>query len=292
MSQWKGKSKGTSAGYKIFVFLIRATGLSGAYFLLRFVSLYYFFFSSQTSKPILEFYTTKLHFNRKKALLSLYKNYTLLGQSLIDKVALLSGTKTNFTFDFDGEENLHEMTRRKKGGLLLSGHLGNWEAAGHLLKRLNTIVNIVMYDGEDAQIKDYLSQVTGKKSFNIIYVKKDLSHIYEISNVLAANEIVCIHADRFLPGNKTVTADFFNQPARFPEGPFLLALKLKVPVVYVYAFKESKTHYHFYSTGIKNFDSRSGDSVQSIVSDYASSLERMTLKYPTQWFNYYNFWQL
>jgi len=240
---------------------------------------------------VLDFYKNKLHLSKSKALLNLYKNYNLLGQSLIDKVALLSGLKTNFTLNFDGEENLHEMISRGKGGLLMSGHLGNWEAAGHLLKRLNTTVNIVMYDGEDEHIKQYMNQVTGKKTFNIIYVKKDLSHIYEISSVLAANEIVCIHADRFLPGNKTISSQFFGEQAQFPEGPFLLALKLKVPVTYVYAFKESKSHYHFFSTAIKNFDSRAGDSVQTVVNDYASHLELMTRKYPTQWFNYYNFWQ-
>jgi predicted LPLAT superfamily acyltransferase len=291
MSQWKGKSKGTSAGYKIFVFLIRSTGLTGAYFLLKFVAVYYYLFSAQTSKPILNFYINKLHYTKKKASISLYKNYILLGQSLIDKMALLSGIPLNFTFNFDGEENLHEMIRRQNGGLLLSGHLGNWEAAGHLLKRLNSTVNIVMYDGEDEQIKEYMNKVAGNKSFNIIYVKKDLSHIYEISSRLAANEIVCMHADRFLEGNKTVSVDFFNQTARLPEGPFLLSLKLNVPVAYVYAFKESKNHYHFYSTEIKNFSSRNGDTVASIAKDYANSLEKMTMMYPTQWFNYYNFWQ-
>lgn len=292
MPQWEGKSKGSSAGYKIFVFLIKSFGLSGAYLLLRFVTLYYFFFSPSTSKPILSFYRNKLHYSKLKALSTLYRNYYKLGQTLIDKVALMSGTVTNFTFDFDGEENLRKMISLQKGGLLLSGHLGNWEAAGHLLKRLNTKINIVMYDGEEANIKQYMDQVTGEKTFNIIYVKNDLSHIYKISQALASNEIVCMHADRYLPGNKTISTQFFGQAAKFPEGPFLLASKLRVPVVYVYAFKETASHYHFYSTEIKNFDSQKGDTIQSILDDYAGSLEKMASKYPEQWFNYYNFWQL
>lgn len=44
MSQWQGKSKGTSAGYRIFVFLIRTTGKKGAYLLLFPVVFYYFLF--------------------------------------------------------------------------------------------------------------------------------------------------------------------------------------------------------------------------------------------------------
>jgi predicted LPLAT superfamily acyltransferase len=291
MSRWKGKSKGTSAGYKFFVFLIKTTGLQGTYIFLRFVTFYYFFFSPSTSRHILDLYRNILKFNKIKSWAGLYRNYNNLGQTLIDKVAIMSGIPTNFTFHFDGEEHLHAMIAGKKGGLLLSGHLGNWDAAGHLLKRLNTRIHIVMYDGEDIQIKQYMDEVTGPKTFNIILVKNDLSHIYKITEALASNEVVCMHADRFLPGNKTITTDFFGLPARFPEGPFLLALKLKAPVAIVYAFKEGNKHYHLYSTPVKTYDSHHGDSMKGIVSEFASSMEQMTRKYPEQWFNYYNFWQ-
>jgi predicted LPLAT superfamily acyltransferase len=204
----------------------------------------------------------------------------------------MAGLKTSFTFEFEGEEHLRTMLSNNTGGLLLSGHLGNWEAAGHLLKRLETRVNIVMYDGEDAAIKNYLDEVTGPKNFSIITVSNDLSHIYKINEALMNNEMVCIHADRFLPGNKTTIAEFFGRPAQLPEGPFLLALKLKAPVAFVYAFKEGSSHYHLYSTPVKNYSTSGGDSVKSIAAEYTKSMEAMTLKYPYQWFNYYNFWEI
>jgi predicted LPLAT superfamily acyltransferase len=291
MARWQGKSKGTSAGYRFFVFLIHTTGLGTAYFILRFVTLYYWFFSPSSSRPILTLYRNILKFNPLKARISLYRNYFNLGQSLIDKVAIMSGAGNDFTFEFDGEEHLRNMIAGKKGGLLLSGHLGNWEAAGHLLKRLNTTIHIVMYDGEDAQIKKYMDQVTGQKTFNIILVKDDLSHIYKITEALNRNEVVCMHADRYRPGNKTITTNFFGIPAPFPEGPFLLALKLKAPVAIVYAFKETRRHYHLYSSPVKYYDSHKGNTMQEIASEYAQSMEAMTRKYPEQWFNYYKFWE-
>ena len=291
MARWQGKSKGTSAGYRFFVFLIRTAGLGIAYFILRFVALYYWLFSPSTSRHILILYRNIFKFNPVKAWFALYRNYYLLGQSLIDKIAIMTGAGDKFTFEFDGEEHLRSMIAGNKGGLLLSGHLGNWEAAGHLLKRLNTTIHIVMYDGEDAQIKKYMDTVTGKKTFHIIPVKNDLSHIYKITEALSRNEVVCMHADRYLPGNKTIRAGFFGKPANFPEGPFLLALKLNAPVAIVYAFREGKRHYHLYSSPVKHYDSHKGDTMQAIVTEYAGSMETMTRKYPTQWFNYYNFWE-
>jgi len=172
--QWQGKSKANTTGYKIFVFLLEKFGVQTAYLLLYFVSFYYFLFSYKTSKPILYFYQKRLGLSKLKSIRYLYKNYFTLGQTLIDKVALLAQVKTNFTYDFDGRNHLEEMVKNGKGGMLLSAHVGNWEAAGQMLEHIHTKINIVMYDGEDENIKKYLDSVTGERSFKIIYVKNDL----------------------------------------------------------------------------------------------------------------------
>lgn len=288
--QWQGKSKANTTGYKIFVFLLEKFGVQAAYSLLYFVSFYYFLFSHKTSKPILYFYQKRLGFSKLKSVRYLYKNYFTLGQTLIDKVALLAQIKTSFTYEFDGKHHLEEIVKRGKGGMLISAHVGNWEAAGQMLEHINAKVNIVMYDGEDENIKKYLDSVTGERSFKIIYVKNDLSHIFQIKNALAANEIVCIHADRFLPGNKTISTDFLGEQAQFPYGPFLLSLKMDAPSVFVFAFKETDEHYHFYSSPLHYYSKSNGDTEQTVLSDFKTDLENKIKQYPTQWFNYFDFY--
>jgi predicted LPLAT superfamily acyltransferase len=253
MSSWEGKSKGNKTGYQIFLWVLKRFGVLPAYFLLRFVVLYYFLFSWRSSRQIYSLYHQRLGYGRMASLFKIYRNYYLLGQSIIDKVVVMSGIKNNFTYNFDGEENLKDIVSFKKGGVLLSAHIGNWDIAGHLFKRLNTPIHIVMFDGEQEKIKEWLASVTGK-SINIIIIKNDLSHIYRISEVLKNNELVCMHADRFLEGNKTFSADFLGGKARFPMGPFVLASTFKVPVSYVFAVKESNLHYHFFASSIKNYD--------------------------------------
>ena len=109
-------------------------------------------------------------------------------------------------------------------------------------------INIVIFDGEYQKIKDYLDSVTGKPPVKVIVIKNDLSHIYAISEALKNNELVCMHADRFVEGSKTISCNFFGEPARFPAGPFVLAATFKVPVSFVFAFKETSTHYHFFAS--------------------------------------------
>ncbi|GAA4371181.1 lipid A biosynthesis acyltransferase [Hymenobacter saemangeumensis] len=288
--EWQGKSKANVTGYKIFGFFINTFGVRAAYFLLLFVASYYFLFSWKSSAPMLRFYQERLKFSLLKALGLLYVNYFRFGQTLIDKFAILAGASDGFTFHFDGEQHLREMVSLGRGGILLSAHAGNWEVAGQMLHHLNTPVNVVMYDGEDENIKQYL-ETRADKRFKVIFIGNDLSHIFKINEALAANELICMHADRFLPGNKTLPLDFLGGPALFPEGPFLLSLRLRVPMVYVYAFKETATHYHLFSTPVKHFSPANQDTSRHIATDFVAHLEHMVQRYPEQWFNYYDFWK-
>ncbi|MEO5889918.1 MAG: lysophospholipid acyltransferase family protein [Ferruginibacter sp.] len=204
----------------------------------------------------------------------------------------MSGIKNNFTFNFDGEENLRKITEQQKGGILLSAHIGNWDIAGHLLKRLETKINIVIFDGEYKKIKEYLDSVTGRPSVKVIVIKNDLSHIYAINDAFKNNELVCMHADRFIEGNKILVADLCGEQARFPMGPFLLASKFKVPVSFVFAVKESNLHYHFFASEVKDYGQLPKEmAMQEMLNDFAGEMEKKVKEYPAQWFNYYNFWE-
>ncbi|MEE6187329.1 lipid A biosynthesis acyltransferase [Niabella digestorum] len=291
MAAWEGKSKGNKLGYGIFIALLKYAGVLPAYILLVFVAGYYYLFSWKSSRAIWYYFRKRLNFSFFKSLLKLYSNYYWFGQAIIDRIVMMAGISNRFTFNFDGEAHLHEMVRRGKGGLLLSAHIGNWEIAGHLLKRLQTKINIVMFDGEHEQLKQYLENTTGQRNANIIVIKNDLSHIYEIIEALNKSELVCMHSDRFLPGNKTFDAMFLGEKARFPQGPFLLASKLEVPVSFVFALKETLYHYHFFATKGVIYKNISGNTPQHILNAFTEAMTEKVKAYPSQWFNYYNFWR-
>ena len=290
MPSWQGKSKGNKLGYRIFIGVLRYGGIRPAYFLLVFVSVYYCLFSWNTARSMYRFFRYKIQYPRWRAIASVYRNIYIFGQTLIDKVVVMAGIPNRFSFDFDGEERLHAMVSSGKGGIMLSAHLGNWEVAGHLFTRLNTRINIVMFDGEHERIKSYLEGVTGGRNVNVIVLKDDLSHIYAINDALGKQELVCMHADRFLAGNKTAEKMFLGEPARFPVGPFLLASTFRVPVSFVFAFKETATHYHLYATDPKVYPGAKQGGLDQSMDDFVSVMEEKVRKYPLQWFNYYDFW--
>ncbi|MBN2275253.1 MAG: hypothetical protein JXR41_12260 [Bacteroidales bacterium] len=295
MTSWKGKTRGGLTGYKIFISVLKFSGLPLAYFLLRFVAFYFFVFSPKSFVPIFSFYRKRLYFGFLRSILFIYRNYFAFGQVLLDKVAAMAGFRTNFSFTYEGETYLREMVENGPGGLLISAHIGNFEMAGNMLERLKTPVNIIMFDAEHARIKDYLSSVTSR-NFNVIVIKEDNTHIYEINKAFREKQIICIHGDRFLQGSKTMTIDFLGGKALFPTGPFYLAMKYNVPVSFVFAMKEGKKHYHFYASPPKYYpqqglQQKRDQTIKTIIKDYIDLMEKTIRKYPSQWFNYYNFWQ-
>ncbi len=291
MSDWKGKSKGNKAGYGIFIGILKRMGVLPAYCLLVFVAAYYYLFSWKSSKAIWYYLRKRLGYSVPRSLVKLYSNYFWFGQAIIDRIVMMAGINNRFSFHFDGEEHLHEMVKGGKGGLLLSAHLGNWEIAGHLLTRLHTKINIVMFDGEQRQLKQYLENTTGQRNANIIVIKDDISHIYEIIEALNNNELVCMHSDRFLPGNKTESVRFLGEEAAFPQGPFALASRLNVPVSFVFALKESLFHYHFFATRGCAYKTRDNNQPLNILQNFVAALTEKVKAYPSQWYNYYDFWK-
>ncbi|MDH5474141.1 MAG: lipid A biosynthesis acyltransferase [Cyclobacteriaceae bacterium] len=285
---WKGKTRGGLLGYKIFVFVLNQLGLKAAYFLLRIVSTYFVFFVPKASKAIYRYYKDILRYSTYNSLKAVFSNYFIFGQTLIDKIAIMSGAVSDFSYDFDGEEHLHQLREGGKGGMLISAHLGNWDIAGFLLKRINIKINIVMFEAEHEKIKNYLETIVQNNTVTIIPIKGDMSHIILIKKALKNNEIICMHGDRFVKGSRVSKKSFMNKEAYFPTGVFSIAHKLNVPYTFVYCLKEKPNakHYKLSSTAIKYPE----DSPLDILDDYVKSLEEKINQFPNQWFNYFDFW--
>lgn len=288
MSKWDGKSKGTVLGYKIFVFLIQKAGVKAAYVLLYFVASYYFLFLKKSNKAISYYFKERLGYSWFKSKKMVFKSYYTFGQTIIDKISISAGMRNKYTYEFDGIETLKNLLAEKKGGVLISAHIGNFEIAEHFLGDIDIDfqINLVTTDLEHSAIKNYLESVTQKPTVKFIIIREDLSHIFEINAALSKNELVCFTGDRYFEGTKSLSKKILGEEANFPAGPFLIASRLKVPVVFVYVMKEPNLHYHLYAREaiVKHRDEK------GLLKAYIESVESMLIKYPLQWFNYFDFW--
>lgn len=294
--QWEGKSRGPLLGYKIFLLILRFTILRIAYFILYFVALYYFLFAS-SRKHIYFYFKNIHHLSGFKLHWSAYRNYYIFGQTLIDKFGTLSGLNKSFEITHEGIENLEDIAKRGTGAIFVSAHIGNWELAGNKLNRLNTRFNVLMYDNEREALKKFAEDKLKEKRLNIIPIDNEgMSHIIALNNAFKNGEILVMHSDRFVAGAPVIETDFMGYKADFPIGPYYLALKFGVPIVFVYAVKSGYKRYHFFASKPVEVERTRGEAaiqekIKELMKLNIQSIENMVKRFPLQWFNYYQFWK-
>ena len=126
----------------------------------------------------------------------------------------------------------------------------------------------------------------------MIPVKEDLSHLFALNAAIDKGEIVSMPADRIFGSQKSVDCHFFGATARFPLGGFAMAVQKNVPVLAVFVMKEGMRKYHAYVQEI-TCDTQVGkrEQMAQLAQSFAERLEAIVRRYPTQWFNYYDFWK-
>ncbi|MGO3194236.1 MAG: LpxL/LpxP family acyltransferase [Sphingobacterium sp.] len=289
MRQWDGKSKGTLLGYKIFIFLIKNFGVRSAYGLLYFVAAYYFLFYPTNFRNLYYYLHKRQAYSAWNSFWNVYRAYYVFGQTIIDKVAISAGLRDQFSYEFDGIDVLKNALENKQGGILISAHVGNFEIAERFFAEIdvNFQINVVTLDQEHSEIKAYIERVSGRSRVKPIKITDDLSHVFQINDALSNNELICFTGDRYFDGSKTLRGALLGRDAEFPAGPFILASRLKAPLIFVYVMKEKGLHYHLYARKAENVKHRDPE---SYLLAYKQSVEGILRKYPLQWFNFFDFW--
>ncbi|MGL1886415.1 MAG: lysophospholipid acyltransferase family protein [Reichenbachiella sp.] len=285
MAKWTGRTEGSLLGYKIVIGVLKVFGLKATYFILRFISFYYYLFASTPRNHLIKFYQECLLFSKKKAKKVARANFYLLAQSLIDKFAFTMGKGDAYHFTYKNEDKLQELAAENNGLILISAHFGNWDIAGQMLTRVKNKINVLMYENEHEKIKGYVEKL-GKQNYSIIPQKQDMSHLIKMYQAVKKGEILCMHADRYVGDAPTLEVDFCGQKAYLPAGPFQIMSKLKVPFAFTFIQKEGDYNYH-YSAHIPNFKELTKP--QEMAQSFADIFEERVKESPDHWFNYFEF---
>jgi predicted LPLAT superfamily acyltransferase len=91
--------------------------------------------------------------------------------------------------------------------------------------------------------------------------------------------------DRIFGSPRSVECNFLGATAKFPLGPFAVASQKEVPMLAVFVMKNGVKSYRIFVHRIQ------GNTRQELCRSFAAELEKTVTQYPTQWFNFYNFWK-
>lgn len=299
MSQWDGRSRGSPLGYRIFGYTLKFFGLRPAYALLRLVVFHYVVFARHARRVSYQFFRCRMGRSKWQAYRDVFRQFYRFGEALIDRVAVVSGSRKRFRFEFDGEEHLVRMSAEGRGGLIIGAHFGNWNLSAHFLSRIQGPMGVLLYDDEWEKIKKTLTQLEnsrmGEGRVVFIPIREDLSHMVRIREFLNHGGLLAIHGDRYRPGSRTFKVNFLGAEAPVPAGPFHLAASLNVPVTFSIAIKEAAFRYHLFATPPQIYSARQGsvkEKAHQCMRDFFNWLEPHVRSHPHQWYNFYDFWLL
>lgn len=235
------------------------------------------------------YFRRRIGYGRLKSAWKTYTNHCLFGQVVIDKFAMYAGKK--FNIQIEGKEHLDEFSSQRDGFLLLSAHIGNYEIAGYSLVSKDKRLNALVFAGEKESVMKNRDKMFADTNIKMIGISPDMSHLFEIDRALADGEIVSMPADRINGSKKYIEHDFLGETAKFPLGPFSLATMRGLDVLAVNVMKSSLGSYMIYVTSL-SYDkaATSQEQIRQLSQAYVSELEKLVRQYPTQWYNYFEFW--
>ncbi len=242
------------------------------------------------SGAIIYRYFRKQHgYGPLKSSLKTYQNHCQFSQVVIDKFATYAG-KT-FRMEIEGIEHFQQLAKGEESFVMLSSHIGNYEIAGYTLSSEQKPLNALVFFGEKASVMDNRAKLFADTNTRMIPIRPDMGHLFEIDQALQNGEIVSMPADRLLGSQKKLQIPFLNGTAAFPYGPFSIATLRGLNVLAIHVMKQSARTYKIYVTPLcYNREAPRQQQIQELAQQYVAEVQRIVKLYPTQWYNYFEFW--
>ncbi len=218
-----------------------------------------------------------------------YVNHCLFAQVVVDRFAVFAGKR--FKLDIDGYEYFQQLELETKGFVILSSHIGCYEVAGYSLISKSKRFNALVFGGEKATVMKGRQEALSEHNIRMIPVREDMSHLFIVNEALSNNEIMSMPADRIVGSAKVVKVNFFGETASLPAGPFSVTTMNGFDALAVNVMKISAKRYKVYVTRL-SYDTQVPrmQQMQQLANCYVEELERRVRQYPSQWFNFYDFW--
>ena len=287
--EWKGRTDGLPWMIRSLVVVMKVLDRRAIYLVMALIVPFYMIFNHKGYKSIYRFFRDRFSYGPLKSFLKVYANHFRFGQVIVDRYAAYAGKK--FKFEFDGNELFLAMLEEPGGFVQLSSHIGNYEMVGYSQTSPIKRINGLFYGGETEVMMDFRRRILSMHNVGLIEVDGSMSHIFQMNAALDRGEIVSMTGDRMLGSSKALRCTFMGAEANFPMGPLALAVQKDVPVVAVFSMRDEWGIYKVYVrkiTADHGLPARA--SMQNMAQKFAAELELMVRRYPTQWFNFYDFW--
>ena len=181
-----------------------------------------------------------------------------------------------------------ELFKRSSGGIILSGHIGNWEYIGPSLGIHNIKCAGVAQIQRNSTSNQYFNEL--RRSENVKIIPVDGGSKIMIQTIRDGNYLGLISDQN--AGRKGTEAQFFNSPVSVPKGAGSFHLKTNTPILLGFCILSMDFTYHlsFQEMDMKGLPENSNDAIVEINQRYSKLLEEAVREHPQQYFWFHRKW--
>ena len=214
-----------------------------------------------------------------------------LGKNFVEVVSLVKFNKINIDkyIECKGFEAIERLIGQEKGGIVLSGHFGNWELMAHYFAIKGYRVNVIARRVRMEHFERFLNRIRKRNRVNILY--RDASP-RDIIELLKKNEFVGFMPDQDMDSVSGVFVDFFGKKAYTPNGPAILNYLTKAPIIPCFMVRKEFGHEIIVEGPIQLKDT--GDREKDILENtqrYSKVIENYIRRFPSQWVWFHERWK-
>ena len=205
------------------------------------------------------------------------------------RLPLLQGRKDAAELiDLHIDDFLAKTREQGKGGVLVSGHFGNWELTGVCIGLLVTPIAVVAKKLKNKLVNNEIERLRCLHGNEVIYKKQALKEGFD---VLGKGGIVTVLGDQSDPKGGFIM-DFLGRDASVFLGPAFLTLRARVPMFALMCRRQPNGKYLLEAEEIDTSDlSFSRENIKELTRRYTRAIERYILLYPEEWFWVHNRWK-
>ncbi len=215
--------------------------------------------------------------------LEVYKNYARYYFDLYyDKDKILPSVMETQAFTASYEKS-KQLLESRKGLIIISMHMGNWDFAGSFLSRMFPGRTNVVVEKLSPAAYRWFTETRTRWGMKVIESRDVKSMMRALKN----GEVLVLVADRDL--EKTgYKLTFFGKKAYIPSGPAKLALAHKVPIMLGVMVRDKKNPMIFipvlHSDAINEQPmEKNEENSEKLSEQLVSLMERTLFEYPEQW---------
>ncbi len=293
---WSSRSVGAPWQHRFFYFLIRLGGRHIAYPFLYPVVLYYLLLRPDQRRK--SRYYLEHRFPDRKGFAAWRDSFRMilgLSRSLVDRALVgICGPEILHT-EFPESKRLADLAAAGDGLIILTTHVGCWQAAMIYLAKLKRPVHMLMQQDEGDIDRHYFEHSGRKNPYQTIDPTGFLGGTLEMVAALKKGDVVCIMGDRRMGAvANSLAVDFLGAPVHFPVAAWKLAAVTGAPLAVLFPLKTGPDRYRIELAEvirIPQHDSRPLNRLTPYLARYVTTLEDLCAKEPYQFFNFYDMWE-